>query len=372
MRVGGVAHRVLRHAFGLPVAALLAACAGGGNPEALPIDELPRPAGFEVGLFAIVPGAQSLARGTSGAVYVGTRHGEVVRLWDDDRDGVAERAERQLDGLDPPLGVAVGPDGGIFVAERDGVLRHAPDAGLEPVLPEGVLPAAPPDRLRPLAFDADGRLYLGLAPACRSCPTRGLAGSIVRMRPDGHQLEVLVRGVDASGLGWQDATGALLFADRASGAIPAAPAVRGLFALSDAPEATLVAAPAGASWDADEVWLEEAERALSWTFEPGAAPQGIRFYRGTRFPSRFRDGLLVALGPAPGTSPIAPAIDPKVIAIRFAPDGTPAGEEVLLDGWAARDGEPWGRPVDLETLEDGSVLIADDLAGVVYRLSYRP
>ena len=361
------------------MAALLVACAGAGNPEDLPIDELRRPAGFKVGLFAVVPGAQSLARGTSGAVYVGTRYGEVVRLWDDDRDGVADRAERQLDGLDPPVGVAVGPDGGMFIAERDGVLRHDPDAGLEPVLPEGVLPAAPPDRLRPLAFGAEGRLYLGLAPVCRSCPTRGLAGSIVRMRPDGHELEVLVRGVDASGLGWQDRVGALLFADRASGAIPAAPTVRGLFALSDAPEAAFVTAPmgaswdgaAGAAWDAEEGWLEEVETPLSWTFEPGAAPQGIRFYRGTRFPSRFRDGLLVALGPAPGSSPLAPAIDPKVIAIRFAPDGTPAGEEVLLDGWGARDGEPWGRPVDLETLEDGSVLIADDLAGVVYRLSYR-
>ena len=43
--------------------------------------------------------------------------------------------------------------------------------------------------------------------------------------------------------------------------------------------------------------------------------------------------------------------------------------EPFLTGWA-KDNEYLGRPVDLLTLPDGSLLVSDDHAGAVYRVSY--
>jgi glucose/arabinose dehydrogenase len=48
----------------------------------------------------------------------------------------------------------------------------------------------------------------------------------------------------------------------------------------------------------------------------------------------------------------------------------PAGQEVFVDGWLGRDGRPWGRVVDVAELPDGSLLVSDDFAGLVYRITY--
>ena len=46
--------------------------------------------------------------------------------------------------------------------------------------------------------------------------------------------------------------------------------------------------------------------------------------------------------------------------------------EVFADGWLNQDtDEAWGRPVDLEMLPDGSMLVSDDFANVIYRVSYK-
>jgi glucose/arabinose dehydrogenase len=42
---------------------------------------------------------------------------------------------------------------------------------------------------------------------------------------------------------------------------------------------------------------------------------------------------------------------------------------VFAEGWLQGD-KAWGRPVDVEVLPDGSMLVSDDLAGVIYRISY--
>ena len=51
-------------------------------------------------------------------------------------------------------------------------------------------------------------------------------------------------------------------------------------------------------------------------------------------------------------------------------DGS-AGETVpFAEGWIDENGEYLGRPVDVAPLRDGSILVSDDLAGALYRISY--
>jgi glucose/arabinose dehydrogenase len=53
-------------------------------------------------------------------------------------------------------------------------------------------------------------------------------------------------------------------------------------------------------------------------------------------------------------------------------DNQPASYKVFAEGWLKADGTPWGRPVDVEVMSDGSLLVSDDHAGAIYRISYQP
>jgi glucose/arabinose dehydrogenase len=52
------------------------------------------------------------------------------------------------------------------------------------------------------------------------------------------------------------------------------------------------------------------------------------------------------------------------------PDGTANKAEVFAEGWLTENNEYIGRPVDVATLPDGSLLVSDDTAGAIYRISY--
>jgi glucose/arabinose dehydrogenase len=103
------------------------------------------------------------------------------------------------------------------------------------------------------------------------------------------------------------------------------------------------------------------------TLDAHAAALGIHFYRGPMFPDGFRNDAFVAQhGSWNRTDPIGY----RIMRVRFDADGQPTGKEVFVDGWLARDGQPWGRVVDITELQDGSLLVSDDLAGLVYRITY--
>jgi glucose/arabinose dehydrogenase len=46
-----------------------------------------------------------------------------------------------------------------------------------------------------------------------------------------------------------------------------------------------------------------------------------------------------------------------------------AGYEIFAEGWLQKD-KAWGRPVDIIVINDGSMLVSDDSAGAIYRITY--
>ncbi|HLT02613.1 MAG TPA: hypothetical protein VK001_10550, partial [Geminicoccaceae bacterium] len=104
------------------------------------------------------------------------------------------------------------------------------------------------------------------------------------------------------------------------------------------------------------------------TFEAHVAALGVRFYRGRMFPREYRHDALVAQH---GSWNRSVPIGYRIERVRFDADGRPTGREVFVDGWLGPDGRAWGRPVDLAELPDGSLLVSDDHAGAIYRITYR-
>lgn len=238
-------------------------------------------------------------------------------------------------------------------------------------MPPGVLPDFRHHGWRYAAFGPDGRLYVTVGAPCNICEVRGFEGTIARLRPDGHELEVVARGVRNSlGLDWHPRTGELFFTDNGGDQLgDRIPPDE----LNRAPERDLhfgYPYRYGAGIPYPQFAGQEPPGPTTdpvLEFEAHVAALGIRFYRGRMFPEDYRHDALVAQhGSWNRTDPIGY----RLVRVRFDDAGRPTGSEVFVDGWLEGD-DAWGRPVDLAELPDGSLLVSDDHAGLIYRITYR-
>ena len=347
--------------------------AGAEAPPAVALERLSLPQGFTIQIWARVPGARSLAVAKDGArVYVGTAGLEVFAILDPDRDGLADEVVTVAGGLDAPNGVAVGRDDALFVAERHRILRLDGDGLGSVVVPAGVLPGDGAHGLRYAAFGPDGRLYVAIGAPCDLCEGRSFAGTIIRMQPDGHELRIFARGIrDVSGFDWHPTTGQMFFTDTVTGRAgdAAAPHELNLAHRQGLHFGFLRArAPDGRHPQLREQTSPGGPVPPVLELEAGMTPSGIDFYEGGMFPPGYRHDALIARhgSQAPGDPP-----GHRIVRVRFDGD-LPVGEETFIEGWLGRRGAVFGRPVDLEELPDGSLLVSDDVAGLVYRVTYRP
>ena len=101
------------------------------------------------------------------------------------------------------------------------------------------------------------------------------------------------------------------------------------------------------------------------------APLGLVFYTGASFPARYRNGAFIALHGSWNRSEFAGY---KVVFVPFV-DGRPAGPPEDFLGGFIQDGKAstvHGRPVGLAVLQDGSLLVTDDGANCVWRVTAAP
>ena len=356
-------------AGGLLAAQLLPAAASGQ----LPLDRLRAPRGFAIEVFANVPGARSLAVAEGGArIYVGSRGDRVFAVLDPERDRTANEVVEIAGGLKVPNGVALAPDGALFVVEQHQISRFDPSGEREVVVPPGVLPDFRHHGWRYAAFGPDALLYVTVGAPCNVCEVRGFEGTIVRMRQDGHELEVFARGVRNSlGLDWHPRTGEPFFTDNGGDGLgDLVPPDE----LNRAPDRDLhfgYPFVYGPGQPYPQFAGREPAGPITHplvNFEAHVAALGVRFYRGRMFPRDYQyDAFVAQHGSWNRTEPIGY----RIVRVRFDPGGRPTGTEVFIDGWLGSGGRAWGRPVDIAELPDGSLLVSDDEAGVIYRVTYR-
>lgn len=324
-----------------------------------------------------VENARSLALGDSGTVFVGTREaGKVYAVIDRDGDNAADDVITLAQGLNTPNGVAF-HGGALYVAELTRVLRFdSIETRLRnPPAPTVVLDGLPNDELhgwKMIRFGPDGHLYLSVGAPCNICmPRERFAGTILRARPDGGEVQVFARGVRSSlGFDWHPRTGELWFTDNG----------RDWLGDNTPPDEVNRAARPGLHFGfpycfGKAVTDEEFGRQFGCVWftppalelDPHVAPLGMRFYTGRTFPEQYRGQLFIAEhGSWNRTEPVGY----RITLVRL--DGNaPVSYRVFAEGWRGR-GDAWGRPVDLLVMPDGALLVSDDRANALYRIAYQP
>lgn len=379
-RTGGYPVKMGRWWVGLCLMAAAWASLAGASP----VEHLKVPPGFRIEVLTDqVPGARGLALGDfaggKGVVYVGSRsEGKVYGV---EVDGArASRVHVLASGLEQPVGVAY-RNGSLFVSALsrivalDEVARRLAD----PPAPRVVTERFPTERhhgWKFIAFGPDGWLYVPVGAPCNICePDPERYANIQRMRPDGSAVEVVARGVrNTVGFDWHPEDGRLWFTDNGRDMLG-----------DDLPsdELNRVARPGdhfgypychqGDLPDADFGRKQRCEAFVPPIARLGAhvAALGMRFYTGSMFPAAYRNNVFIA---EHGSWNRSRKSGYRVVRVEVDAAGGRARQTVFAEGWLQVDAlgreRVLGRPADVLVMPDGALLISDDQAGVIYRVSH--
>lgn len=352
------------------------------------------PAGFKIGLYAVVPDARHMAVAPQGTVtFVGTRKADVWAISDRDRDRVGDEVKPFAPSIEftIPNGVCFSPDGFLYIAEQNRVLvfpaaeffYEGPDVAAGVVVPQGELIPAGEESFNHTArvceIGPDGKLYVSLGQPYNVPPEEKVElymqtgiGGIVRMNTDGSARQVYATGVRNSvGMDFNPANGELWFTDNQvdgmgddipPGELNRATAMGQSFGFPwYGGGTTRTNEYAGAEIPGDVV-NPEVEMVAH------AADLGMMFYTGKMFPAEYQGGIFSAQhGSWNRTTPVGA----RVMFTSLNEEGGAAETKPFAEGWLNEDtGEYLGRPVDVAQLPDGSILVSDDFAGAIYRIWY--
>jgi glucose/arabinose dehydrogenase len=335
------------------------------------------PRGFRIAVYAAdVPNARQMALGPPGVVFVGSlSKGNVYAVVDRDGDHRADEVHVLASGLTMPSGVAY-RDGALYVAAVSRILRWRDVARdlAHPPSPEVVTDAFPSDShhgWKFIAFGPDGRLYVPVGAPCNVCPPPGpLHATITRLDVGGGQPEVIARGVRNSvGFDFQPGTGQLWFTENGRDRLGEDVPPDELNRLSRMGEHFGFPFCHGEGIPDPE--LNEGKDCAQFTpparaLGPHVAAIGMRFYTGTMFPEPYRGGVFIA---EHGSWNRKTPIGYRVTFVRIE-GGRATSYEPFAQGWL-KGTTASGRPADVLVMPDGALLVADDKAGRIYRISYQ-
>jgi glucose/arabinose dehydrogenase len=343
----------------------------------LPLDKIKLPPGFSIAVYAEVPGARSMVMSPSGTLFVGTqRSGFVYAVKDIDGDHIADKKWVIASGMNNPNGVAI-KNGNLYVAEISKVTKftdienHLDNPGKGDVIYDK-FPTEWPHGWKYIAFGPDGKLYVPVgAPFNIGIPDERHA-SIFRMNDDGTGIEKFASGVrNTVGFTWHPITHEMWFTDNGRDMLG-----------DDVPFDELNCAPkagmnfgypyfhSGTIKDPEFGGTHEASEFTppAQNLGPHVASLGLKFYTGDMFPAEYKNQIFIA---EHGSWNRSKKIGYRVSLVRMK-DNKAAGYETFASGWLDDATQTaWGRPVDVLVLADGSMLVSDDTAGVIYRITYK-
>jgi len=351
------------------------------------------PEGFKIELYALVPDARHMAMAPQGtALFVGTKKSKVWVVMDRDGNNVGDEVKDFAPSLefDVPNGLAFSKDGFLFIAERNRVMMYpaaeffheSPDVVAVPIVPQGTLIPVEEESYnhtaRVVIVGPDDKLYISLGQPYNVAPPEKLElyketgiGGIIRMNRDGSGREVYTYGVRNSvGHDFNPANGELWFTDNQ---------VDGMG--DDIPPGELnrqtemgqhFGHPYYGGGDVrtneyagQEIPVDVVMPVVDMVAH--AADLGMTFYNGKSFPAKYKGGVFSAQhGSWNRTNPVGA----RVMFTAVNEDGTAGATEVFADGWLNANQEYDGRPVDVAQMKDGSILVSDDFANAIYRISY--
>lgn len=348
------------------------------------VKQLKLPNGFRVQKFAEGLGKpRMITVAEDGTVYVTRREpGDVWMLRDTNGDGQAD--VKQIVAKQPRMhGIAIRGNQmylttvrSIYVADRkpDGTLGQLREIISD--LPDGGQHAN-----RTIAFGPDKMLYITVGSTCNACDeTNDESATIVRANPDGRNRKVFATGLrNTIGFGWHPVTNEMYGMDH------------GIDWLGDneqKEELNLIQQGKRYGWPyiyadgkynpADEPpngitlaqWAKMSTEPLL-LYTAHSAPMQMAFYTANQFPTEYKNDAFVTMR---GSWNRKPPSGHEVVRVRFDKSGKPAAMEPFLTGFLVQmkngDYARFGRPCGMAVARDGSLLVGEDMNGVIYRISY--
>jgi glucose/arabinose dehydrogenase len=346
--------------------------------KTLPLDKIKLPPGFVIDIFAEVDNARSMAISPSGVIYVGNRNGDkVYAVKDTDGDFKADKKWVLASDLNMPNGVAF-RDGDLYIAEVSRISKIVDveknlDAPGKLVTVKDDYPKETHHGWKYISFGPDGKLYVPVGAPCNICDRKEpIYASITRINPDGSGFEVFARGIRNSvGFTWHPDSKEMWFTDNGrdmlgnetpSCELNIAPKPGMHFGYPYCHEGS-VKDPEFGNKKACSEFVGPVDK-----LGPHVAPLGLKFYTGKSFPAEYRNQLFVA---EHGSWNRDKKIGYNVTLVKVE-NGKVKGHEMFASGWLdEKTQKVWGRPVDVLVLSDGSMLVSDDQANVIYRISYK-
>lgn len=340
------------------------------------LENISLPPGFRIEIFAdglIEP--RSLAKGEGGTVFFGNRtKGNVFALKNFDDNLLPDSLYTIATDLEIPNGVAY-HNGDLYIAETStvSVIRQISDKLGSPTELLPIFDDMPGDYMhgwRYMNFGPDDELYVAVGASCDACEESEEYASIYRMNADGAGHEIFASGIRNSvGFDWHPLTGEMWFSDNGSDEL-------------------------GASIPPDEInKIAEEELHFGFPYKQGSdiyndnykcpdtqftdpefelpahiAPLGIQFYTGKMFPSKYRNQLFIC---EHGSRTTKKKRGYRISLLELDANNKVSNYSVFASGWLNEETQKvHGRPVDMEILPDGSLLVSDDFANIIYRISY--
>jgi glucose/arabinose dehydrogenase len=266
-------------------------------------------------------------------------------------------------------------DGALYVGEINRIARYDNiDSNLKPapkpVIVDGTLPTESHHGWKFIAFGPDGMLYVPVGAPCNVCKPDQRHGLILRMKPDGSGREVFATGIRNSvGFDWDPQTRELWFTDNGRDSlgdnIPPdelnhAPMKGMNFGFPTCHGHGIKDPEFGANADCSTITPPAID------LGPHVASIGMAFYTGAMFPAEYRNQIIIA---EHGSWNRSQKIGYRLSLVRVA--GNKAVKyEPFAEGWLQGQ-SAWGRPADVLVMPDGSLLVSDDTADAIYRITYK-
>jgi glucose/arabinose dehydrogenase len=337
----------------------------------IPVAQLQVPPGFRIELWASgIHNARSMALGSRGTVFVGSRvAGKVYAIVN---RGDRREVKTIASGLAQPNGIAF-RDGALYVGETHRVIRFDQiesrlDTPPAPTIVYQGLPAQTHHNWRYMAFGPDGALYISIGAPCNICEPGAEYAQIRRVDLVTGKHEVIARGVRNSiGFDWHPVTGELWFTDNGRDWAESDRVPDELNRVAKAGQHFGFPYCHGGDFPDPEFGVGHSCSefvAPALKLGPNVAALGMHFYTGALFPAEYRGNIFIAQRGSwnrerkTGFAVMRVVLKGNAIE-RYEPFAT---------GWM-NDERFWGRPVDLLVLPDGSLLISDDHAGALFRVS---
>jgi glucose/arabinose dehydrogenase len=349
---------------------------GCSGRQEVQLDKIKLPPGFHISIYADnVPNARSMVLSPNRTLFVGTRedNGSVYAIPDRNKDYRGDEVITIARNLFMPNGVDL-HNGSLYVAEVNRILRFDDvEADLanppKPVVVTTKLPSSVHHGWKYIRFGPDDLLYVPIGAPCNICDHGDPFASLTRMNADGSGAEIFARGIrNTVGFDWDPQTKELWFTDNG----------RDWLGENRPPDELNHAPTSGMHFgypyrhgkdivDPDFGSKGGAAKTTPATVElgPHVAALGMRFYTGKMFPPAYKNQIFIC---EHGSWNRSTPLGYRISLVRRNKGEEPK-YEVFADGWL-EGGKVWGRPVDILIAPDGSLLISDDKAGCIYRITY--